>query len=330
MKKRSLFMLALAGNLLATMPAQADYIAKISYKVMHYDLAGLNIPATVGEVGNNWHDDSSITTQTNTSNDVDSYIELSINGTLLGDGVTWATSNPGIGIQYKLSPNSLLGFSPSASTEAPNYHMVLKRTSDDWTTSYIHLYYRFVRLLEKVPAGKITSVPDVTLLAYNPGGHGDAMSSGLILSGISTQPKVVACNIDGPTQIKLPTLYGASITNGAQNIVEAPTIKLTNCPGAIDGISYNFDASYYGTQNAANGVLKTASGDGYAKNVYIQLQNADGSPLQAINTLTPLSNYDGSGDYVLPAFKVGYFINDANKVTAGTVKTAIELKVTYN
>lgn len=91
------------------------------------------------------------------------------------------------------------------------------------------------------------------------------MSSGLILSGISTQPKVVACNIDGPTQIKLPTLYGASITNGAQNIVEAPTIKLTNCPGAIDGISYNFDASYYGTQNAANGVLKTASGDGYAK-----------------------------------------------------------------
>ncbi|EAO2558810.1 fimbrial protein, partial [Salmonella enterica] len=35
-------------------------------------------------------------------------------------------------------------------------------------------------------------------------------------------------------------------------------------------------------------------------------------------------------DYVLPDFKVSYFIDDAESVTAGNVKTAIELKVTYN
>lgn len=325
MKKNHLIIILLTGSILTTMSARADYISSVGYKVMTYDLDAFDIPATVGAT-TGWYDNSSIPFGTTTSDARDSFFELVVSGSLTGDGITWKTSNPGIGVQYKAYVSSY-HFSPQETTESPNYRLTLNG-SGNTRSSYYHVYYRLVRLLEKVPAGKIISLPEVTLNAYNPGPDGSAMLSGLILSGISTQPKVAACTINAPTEIKLSPLYGNALQNGAQNVLQAPTITLKNCPGAINGISYNFSA-VYGTHKATNGVLNTVTGDGYAKNVYVQIQNADGSA-HKVNDSIPLSNYDGSGDYAIPDFKVAYFIDDANTVTAGNVKTAIEIKLTYN
>ncbi|HIC0739921.1 TPA: fimbrial protein, partial [Klebsiella oxytoca] len=151
---------------------------------------------------------------------------------------------------------------------------------------------------------------------------------GIYSSTIASQPKTTSCTVDAPTEIKLPALYGNKLKNGAQTITEAPTIKLINCPGAIDGISYNFSA-VYGARDASNGILNAVNGDGYAQNVYIQVQNADGTP-HMVNSLIALSDYTGSGEYEIPEFKVAYYIENTASVTAGEVKSAIELKLTYN
>ncbi|WP_262764360.1 fimbrial protein [Enterobacter quasiroggenkampii] len=305
--------------------ANAHYFTDVSIHDVGYDLNYFTIPANVGENTGAFHDNGSTAYHVAASSGNSAYVDLSINGTLLSDNVTWATSNPGIGIQYRF--DSPADFVPSWSETAPNYRLDMPH-SPGVTTSYFHLRYRLVRLLEKIPAGKITSLPQVTLRVHNPEGEGTSLISGVILSNITSNLKVTACGIDAPSEIKLPTLYGNTIQNGALNVTEAPTVTLTNCPGAVDGISYNFSA-VYGTHNAANGVLNTESGDGYAQNVYIQVQNTDGTP-HIVNGSIPLSDYNGSGDYKIPDFKVAYFVDDAESVTAGNVKSAIELKVTYN
>ncbi|MBV8042161.1 fimbrial protein [Pluralibacter sp.] len=325
MNKLFLFIVLATGNLLAANYAQANYIADVQYHTMTYDLGPLDIPASVGDTSSyGWHDNSSIAYTVWTSDGTQSYMELSLNGTLLGDGVTWATSNPGIGIQYKLDPQDGL-FTPDYSTTAPTYRVSLT----DYGTSlytYVHLRYRLVRLLAKVPPGQITFAPDVTLHVYNPDGLGGD-SSGLILSGIASQPKLVACTINAPAEIKLPPLYGNNLTSGAMNVTDAPTISLTNCPGAINNITYNFSA-VYGTHNAANGELNTVTGEGYAEGVYIQIQNEDGSA-HIVNGGIDLG-YTGSGDYTIPPFKVAYYIDDPASVTVGNVKSAIQFILSYN
>lgn len=70
-------------------------------------------------------------------------------------------------------------------------------------------------------------------------------------------------------------------------------------------------------------------GSGYAKNVYVQVQNDDGTAHQ-LNTNIALDDYKGSGNYPLPKFKVAYYIEDASTVAAGKVSSAIEIKLTYN
>lgn len=328
MKKLSIFTAMIMSTFFAIIPAHADYFSVVNFHVMTYDLDDFTVPAAVGETSSSWHDSGSIKYEINSSEGNQSYMELSVNGTLSGDGVSWLTSNPGIGIQFYVVPG-LSGFTPAETTTAPNYRLNLTAvTSGTWKTSYYHLKYRLVRLLDKVPAGRITQMPTVTLNIYNPDGEGTAAMSGVIMSGISTQPTAGACTVNAPTEIALPTLYGNVLQNGAQFATASPSISLTNCPGAVDGISYNFSA-VYGTQDAANGVMKTVSGDGYAQNVYIQVQNADGTP-HAVNTAVPLNGYTGSGDYKIPDFKVAYYVNDAENVTAGNVKSAIELKMIYN
>lgn len=326
MRKSLIFVLTIAANVVLINYAQANYIEDdINIKDMGYDLDVFTLPDTVGENTGGYHDNGSIMYHEVQTGSSTGYIDLSISGTLLGDNL-WATSNPGIGIQYRLESGSA-DFSPQNTETSPDYRVNLTGYGAI-RTSYIHVRYRLVRLLDKIPPGKITNLPIVTLNVHNPDGEGTSLMSGVVLSNITSNINTIACNIDAPTEIKLPTLYGNELINGAQKITEAPTIMLKNCPGAINGISYNFSA-VYGTHNAANGVLNTVTGDGYAKNVYVQIQNADGSA-HIVNGSIPLSNYDGSGDYAIPDFKVAYFIDDANTVTAGKVKTAIELKVTYN
>lgn len=323
---RLLFILAACG--LSVMPvARADYINDVKFHTMEYRLSQFDIPASVG-ASSYWADSGSIAYAVQPDYSQKSYMELSVDGTLLADGSTWATSNPGIGIQFKLYPQ-YGGFSPGESTTAPNYRMNLNGSSPGLITStYAHLYYRIVRLRENVPAGKITSAPQVTMNIYNPDGKGPPSLSGLIYSGIGSQPAIVACTIAAPQEITLPDMYGNSLENGAIKSTRAPTIQLTRCPGAINGITYTFSA-VYGIHDQANSVINTAEGKGYAKGVWIQLQNADGTA-HSLNTAIPLGNYTGSGDYAIPDFNVAYYIDDKNSVTAGNVKTALEFKLAYN
>lgn len=307
--------------------AYANYIEVQSFHVMHHGFSTLSIPNVVGGT-TDWYDNDSIYTETIPGEGKNSYIDLSVNGQLLADNVTWATSNPGIGIQYQVHVSSVPGYSPQDNPTAPNYRINLPIVDSSARDGYYHVWYRLVRLSEKIPAGTIISVPDVTMNVHNPDGDGVALDSGLILSGVVSQPIVTACTINAPKEIKLSPLYGASLASGASNITDVPKVELKNCPGAINGITYNLFA-VYGAHNANNGVLNTVTGDGYASNVYIQVQNADGSA-HKINSEINLGLYDGSGDYTLPDFKVAYYIDDAATVTAGNVKSAIELKVTYN
>lgn len=326
MRKPLIFAITIAVNMVMINYAQANYIwDDIKIRDIGYDLDAFTLPDTVGGNTGSYHDNGSITYHEGQTSGTTGYVTLSINGTLLGDNL-WATSNPGIGIQYRLDSGSS-DFTPERSETSPDYRLNLTG-SGAIQTAYFHVRYRLVRLLDKIPPGKITSLPIVTLNVHNPEGEGTPLISGVVLSNITSNIKTIACNIDAPTEIKLPTLYGSDLVNGAQNVTEAPTIMLRDCPGAINGISYNF-AAVYGTHKASNGVLNTVTGDGYAENVYVQIQKADGTA-HTVNGYIPLSNYDGSGDYAIPDFKVAYFIDDANTVTAGKVKTAIELKVTYN
>lgn len=331
MLKRILLILFPASQLISINDAHADYFdVPESLSIKKYNFSGISIPNVTGTSSN----DASGTAYQYSSHYSDTLgasIELTINGTLLGDGKTYATNNPGVGIQYTLHMASTTGLTPSTDIREPPYrYTITSHTTPDLVISgnSVNIWYRLVRLHDFVPAGVITSVPDVTLTFNNPANEGVLISSGTVLSGIGGQPKLVACNINAPTEIKLSPLYGNALKNGAQNVLQAPQITLENCPGAINGISYNFSA-VYGTHKAANGILNTVTGDGYAKNVYVQIQNADGTA-HKVNSPIPVSNYNGSGDYIIPDFKVAYFIDDANTVTAGKVKTAIELKVTYN
>lgn len=325
MTKKILYGLLISGNILLINLAHANYFVSASINTAGYKLNQDSIPASVGEETSRWMDSGSVLTKIYSSS-TNSYAQLTINGKLVGDNI-YATNNPGLGIKYKLYLGTDQTNPAGGSEIAPDYKVTLNETGVNLNT-YAHIYYKMVRLKEKVEAGKITSAPDVILTYHNPHGDGPSTISGTVLSGISSQPGIVSCTVDAVSEIKLPGLYGNELINGAQKITEAPTIMLKNCPGAINGISYNFSA-VYGTYKANSGVLKTATGEGYAKNVYVQIQNTDGSA-RKVNTAIPLNNYDGSGDYAIPDFKVAYFIDDANTVTAGKVKTAIEIKLTYN
>lgn len=312
----------------------ADYVNNINFNTRQYKFVNFSIPASAGE-STGWWDENGSADIFFSASDIDrsnySYVELSIDGTLVGDNI-YATSNPGIGIKYQLNIGASDGIEPSSTSEtAPNYRLtIVSPTSDGKNlTTYLHVRYQLVRLTDKVPPGNITSVPTATVNVYNPGGQGPAFISGVRYDGkVGSQPKITACTLNAPSEIKLTPLYGSNIINGAQNVQDVERMWLSNCPGAINGISYNFKATY-GTHNSANGILKTETGEGFAKNVYIQLQNADGTGYNKFNTKIAL-DYDGSGDYALPDFKAGYFVDNANTVTAGTVKSALELDVTYN
>ncbi|WP_235404175.1 fimbrial protein [Enterobacter quasiroggenkampii] len=302
-----------------------DTAQRVTYP---HDFSLWNIPAKSGDA--TWFDDNGLYKVDISFSSVHGYADLTVDGTPTGtlspDGATvYKTNNPGIGIAYQLNYSSPDAFSPSYGLVYPN---TITITSESSYNGYMHIKYQLVRLTDKVPAGAITQVPTVTLNYHNPPGgqHGDM--SFVALSGVSAQPKITACGIDAPTEITLPTLYGNTIRTGALNPTAVPTVTLTNCPGAVNGISYNFSA-VYGAHSAAEGVLNTVTGDGYATGVYVQVQNADGSP-HIVNAAVPLSDYNGSGDYKIPDFKVAYFVDDADSVRPGNVKSAIELKVTYN
>lgn len=328
-KKTIIALFILAGEALLPFSAQASFLNTNSatQKTLKYNLSLWNIPSAVN--GETWYDDGGSYQVSVVPSTSSAWADITVNGTAVGinsKGATiYATNNPGIGIAYQVNYDPPSATTPQYAWELPNKITFTTTTSG---SGYMHVKYMLVRLTENVPAGAITQAPDVTLNYHNPTGSGYPDISFLALSGISSQPKMTSCTINAPSTITLPTLYGNKLTSGAQEAIDIPTMTLTNCPGAISGIKYAFKATY-GTQDASNGIIKTVTGDGYAKNVYIQLQNADGSPAMA-NGTHDLENYNGSGNYDLPDYKIGYYIYDENNVTAGNVKSAIQLEITYN
>ncbi|HCH9279047.1 TPA: type 1 fimbrial protein [Salmonella enterica] len=294
-----------------------------------YKFSSFTMPNTAG--GTTWFDDwgehwlLSINASSKKS-----YIDFTVNGeptggTTTDDATVYKTNNPGVGIAYQMSYTPAGVVDPGKDFTAP---FRLDVDSNVNSSGYLIIRYILVRLTDELPAGPITEVPTVTVSYHNPAGSGYGDVTFVARSGVASQPRYTACGINAPTEIKLPVLYGSNIINGAQNVVDIPTIKLTNCPGAINGISYMFKASY-GEHDAANGVINTETGTGYARGVFVQLQNADGTGFNKFNTNIPL-DYTGSGDYDIPNYKVGYYIDDGNSVTAGNVKSALEFDVNYN
>lgn len=320
-------------TVLGSIPAaQADYFYYITINTKSYDLGSTYIPQVTGNPSA-WIGTSvnSVDFQIGPDplNSVGSQITLRVDSTLLSDGVTWSTSNPGVGIQFQLTTSPVISGLTSSSTTAPTYPLTMSGYPTGGTSTTIlgklNLAYRLVRLLDTVPAGKITP-PSVYVTFYNT--YDGAIYTGAMFSGAGSQPLYYPCSIDAPTEITLPTLYGNNLVNGAQGAVAAPTIKLTNCPGAMGSISYNFTPSY-GAHDAAKGVINTAEGEGYAANVYVQVQNSDGTP-RVVNSNIALSDYAGTGSYNIPDFKVAYYIDDATKATAGNVKSALQFNIVYN
>lgn len=331
MQKSFLAMLVIIGNFLLSNTASADYFANATITPKQYKFSDLTIPTNAGE-DNGWWDENGSTEITIDINDDthNSYAVLSISGIQLGDNL-YATDNAGIGIKYKMKIGTDAADPADGSTTWPDYRVNLSgHISTDSLVTYIHVYYQLVRLTDKVPPGHITSLPIVTLNIHNPDGMGTPLYSGVVYNGATgSQPKMTACTINAPTEIKLPSLYGSNLVNGAQDVIDiTPPLSLTNCPGAINGISYALKA-VYGIHDVSNGVMKTETGTGYANGVYVQLQNADGSGYDKFNTNIPL-DYTGSGDYDIPNYKIGYYIDNSSTVTAGSVKSALEFDVSYN
>lgn len=333
MKKISRLLILLAGTMANIPVANADYFFFISTTTQTYDFSSTSIPNTVGAttawLGTTVYPTSFQIGQ-DKLNSVGSNIKLNVGTTLLGDGVTWTTSNPAIGIQYKLSTSPVISGLDSASSVAPSYKLTMTGypTGGKAITvnGKLNLAYRLVRLKEQIPAGKITG-PSVSATFYNT--YDGATKTDVLYSGAATQPTYTPCTIDAPTEIKLPTLYFDDLVNGAQGASPTYSIKLKNCPGAMTSISYMLAPIYGGFGGSNNGTFYTATGDGYAKYVYLQLQNADGTG-RTINEEITLDNYTGNGDYTIPDFKVAYYIKDVTKATEGNVQSALVIDVTYN
>lgn len=329
MTRRSLYLLSCIAWL--PMIATASQFNTNSAQVVTYphDFSGWSIPQSVG--GTSWFDDWNKLYAVNISEEDsgNAYADLTVNAAIVGttaDGATiYATNNPGIGVAYQLNYSTPSDTSPQYATTAPH---TLTFPKDSATNGYIHIKYELVRLTAQVPAGPITVVPDVTLNYHNPPGSANPDKSFLARSGVSKQPKMTPCTINAPTEVNLATLYGGNAVNGAQLATSIPTLRLTNCPGAITSMSYKFNAMY-GTHTSAEGVMNGETGSGYAQGVFVQFQNADGSGFNQFNNSIML-NYTGSGDYVLPEYKVAYYIDDVNSISTGQVKSALQFTVEYN
>lgn len=331
MNKQRVIIFLLSGIASLPLIATASQFQTDTAQVVTYshDFSTWNIPTSVG--GTTWFDDWNKIYWINIASggSGSAYADLTVNGTVVGTttaGATiYQTSNPGIGIAYQLNFSTPEDTTPNLAITAP---YTLTFPAGLSKSGYLHIKYELVRLTEQIPPGPLVAVPDVTLNYHNPPGSTYSDKSFLARSGISSQPTMMPCTINAPKEVNLATLYGGNAVNGTQLATPIPTIKLTNCPGAITGISYKFSA-LYGTHGSVDGVMNGETGTGYAQGVYVQFQNPDGSGFGQFNNNFAL-NYIGSGDYTIPEYKVAYYIDDVNSITTGQVKSALQFTVQYN
>lgn len=313
---------ALGALLLVSGYAHAGYtsVTSLEKQTVGYDLSAISIPDQPGGTSA-WKENDSLLVDFNCNgNDGSVTYSLNIAGVQI-DNNTWKTNNEGVGIRYKLEG------SYGIFTSVESYPYTTKQppcTSGDWAKSYIHVRYQLVRLIDRVPPGNIGPLPDVTVVVNNDDPAAQDYSQ-LFLSGIAKNIKVNGCAIEAPSQVTLPDLYTADLV-ASVNLQTTPIpITLKNCPGAVNNITYNFTPAD-GTVSYANGEMKTAPGS--APGVVLRLTKDNGTPY-SLNGTFPIDNYQGSGNYSLPA-NISYYVTSVNNVRPGSVNEAITLTVGYN
>lgn len=297
-------------------PLRAGYFTSAEQLNVAYDLSKFTIPATVGAT-TDWAAVSEMLYSLETNGVTGSYIDTQIGGGITGDGVTWITTNAGVGVQFKLT--DVNGCLPETTT--PPYIMQLPANTV-CVGSAIKVSYRLVRLADYVPSGPV-SMPNVQMIFNNYNGAPVATVRAMYYSGASNQPYITPCIIDVPAVVRLDDLPSANIQVGAINMKNVP-VTLSQCPGAITNIRYLFQSSY-GSHDTAVGTINTKPGS--AAGVYFQLLR---SPTEnyRLTQYYALSEYNGSGDYSIP-LNVAYYVDAPSQVTLGDVESALTLVVNY-
>jgi type 1 fimbria pilin len=300
-----------------------------------YDRKNINIsiPKEVGAFSE-WMDPTSWTAKCLGTSTVDSSakIYMRVNAVQI-DSNTYATSNPGVGIQYNLDFNGVSSNEPTTTLDLETQPHCIKQGII--YLPYIHVQYRFIRLLNKIPKGKIT-LPSTTFEVVNgsgyDGSYNDASGfySGYVLTENIDIP-FTACTIDAPGSIQLPDLNSGDIkfskTSYTGPTVRMP-IELRNCPGGFESITYKITPGTSHPPADMKGLLETT---GPSPNVYFRITKA-GSGF-ALDVEHTLANYDGEGDYPdLADFNVGWYIHsDAlSDAIEGNYRAIAILQLTYN
>ena len=298
------------------LPLWASYFASAEAINISYRLGDLQIPATTGAT-TDWTTNGAMPYTVVSDNNAESFLDLTMGGHVLGDGVTWITSNAGVGVQFKLTDvNGCL-----AEATQPPYYMSLPANTSCLSSS-LQISYRLVRLADVVPAGKI-DMPNVQVSFANYSGAPVANFVSMFYSGGSDQPQIIPCDIDVPGEVRLDDLQSGEIAAGTLKMKNVP-VTFRNCPGAISNIRYAF-TSAYGPQDAAYGTINTSPGS--AANIYFQLLRASGDPYH-IAEYYDLEGYTGSGEYSVP-FNVAYFVASPEQVALGDVDSLVTLTVNY-
>lgn len=294
----------------------AAYFSSATILDADYRLSSFTIPTTAGAT-TEWADSGVMPYNVVSDGVSGSYVSLSMGGYVLGDGVTWITTNNGIGVQFKLT--DVNGCLPELLT--PPYRYTLPATTSCLSSS-LRVSYRLVRLADFVPAGEIM-MPNVQVLFDNHPDSPVANFGPMYYSGFTDQPIVTPCDIDVPSVVRLDDLPGANLQSGTMNM-KPVALTFTNCPGAISNIRYQF-TSAYGPHDTVYGTINTRPGS--AAGIYFQLLRSASEPYQ-VSTFYDLEGYNGSGNYTVP-FNVAYYADSPSLVTLGDVEGQITLVVNY-
>lgn len=318
MMKRSNYsgrVFAIALLMLFSPMGKAVYFSDAGELNAAYRLSGFTIPTTAG-AATDWADNGVLSYTLVSDGVEETHLRFTIGGHVLSDGLTWITTNDGIGVQFKITDTN--GCLPETTT--PPYDIAMPATSDCLSSS-LRVSYRLVRLADVVPAGEIL-MPNVQVIFDNSTQVVPNFSR-MYYSGASDQPRISPCAINVPAVVTLDDLSSASIQAGTMNMKSVP-LTFTNCPGAITNIRYLF-TSAYGPHDTVDGTINTKPGS--AANIYFQLLRAAGEPYQ-VSTYYDLEGYNGSGNYTVP-FNVAYYTDAPDQVGMGDVEGHITLVVNY-
>ena len=295
---------------------RASYFEQTTFVPLTYQLSSLPIPTAPGAT-TEWRDSGTLPYTVVPDYSPDTSLQLSVSGALLTDGVSWQTTNSGVGVQFKVSDvNNCLPESTN-----PPYKISLPPATT-CVTSALRVSYRLVRLADYVPSG-IVGMPSVQVAFQNYAGAPVASFTQMYYNGGSDQPPITPCVINVPSTVQLDDIFATNLQAGTMNMKNVP-VTLTQCPGAITNIRYALE-SPYGIVDIVNGIINTKAGS--ATGIYFQLLRSTSEPY-IITEVMDLENYNGSGDYSIPLY-VAYYVVAPEQVSPGNVESQVTIDVLY-